>query len=82
MNDDLIAALKHGAHMSCEILLGVLVLTTFVGAVLLTGYGILSLGSYLATKFSIWVAFPVCAVIVIFLFSAYSAVIQYFNRQV
>jgi len=51
------------------------------GLVISVGYGLITLGTFLAAKFAGWVAVVVCFIIIVFLLSVGAAVDKYFSKS-
>jgi hypothetical protein len=81
MNSELIKSLQHGAEVFGQIIFAAFIVIVFLGGSFCIAWGILSLGSFLAIKFSGWVAIPVCFIIIAFLIAIGSAVNKYFSER-
>jgi len=81
MNPKLLKSIQHGADIFSEIMLSALIVAVCAGLVISVGYGLITLGTFLAAKFAGWVAVVVCFIIIVFLLSVGAAVDKYFSKS-
>lgn len=80
MTKTFLKSLKHGCSVFGDIMFAALCFVVMIGFMFGIGWTVLTLGSFLATKFSILVAVPVCFTLVAFLFALGSAIKKYLEE--